>query len=1363
VAGHIGDGQQRPTTACLDENTFAAYFDQRLSAAESARLFAHVDTCAHCARLFGDYARLFSEGGGDAGDAGDARTLLASATDPYVQATLSRGDSGSGSSGSDSDSGPGARAVAPELGLFEFDGYRLVKPIGEGAMGQVYLGHDTLLDRAVAIKFVAAGSPDAATRERFRIEARAIARLQHPNVVAIYRVGELDGRPYLISEYVRGRNLAQLALPLAPARVVRIGLGLSRGLAAAHRRGVLHRDLKPANAILDDDDEVKLLDFGLAKLEPPSAVADTLPARPPVIAAERPAATLDGGAQSPQLTSPGSLVGTPLYMAPEIWLGQVATARSDIYSIGVILFELSAGRMPHREPSVAKLGVQVMSRDAPPLRDVAPTIDPALAAIVDRCLKREPEARFATADELRDAFEQLAGAHAVPLPEGNPYRGLRAFEAEHRGLFFGRGRAVRDLVERLRAESFVLVAGDSGVGKSSLCRAGILPLISDGGFADARRWTALVLLPGRRPATALRAALAPHLGDEAPDGDALALARALRKRQRDQDGLCLFVDQLEELVTLSEPDEAHAFATLIGALLEAQSVRLLATVRGDFLTRLTGLPELAPRLARALYLLQPLPPDGIREAIVGPARHKGVRFESEALVETLVNATAGAEGGLPLLQFALAELWEVRDQAAQVITAASLEKLGGVDGALARHADGVMAALRPAQRRQAQRILAQLVTVAGERRPNSAKRGAEDVPGRGEATRARRSESELGLATPDEHAALEALISGRLVVARESAEGNVFELAHEALIKGWPALRGWLDGAAESRAVKQRLEAAVSEWERLGRPRDAVWTERQLAELAAVDASELRAPEQTFVTASWRALRRVRRRRQAIVLGALVTLTLGWGGVRWRARHDLAARVAVHLERGAAVFDEARRRNRAVEAARALAFAAFDRGEREPAEAAWDGARAQAAEAQTLYANAGEALETALLLDGTRADVKARLVEVLYERALLGERDYQLSERDELLRRMRLYDAGGRMQQRWDAPATLTLTTRPMPARARIDRYISDASRRRIPQRVAEGVTPLGPLTLPPGSYLLTFTQSDGSEVHYPVLLARAESLAVPVTLPPPATVPPDFIYVAPGRFLYGSSADESLRRNFFGTSPIHEMQTGAYLIARYETTFAQWIDYLEHLAANERARRTPKAAMGLEGAISLERLPDGRWHVSLEPTTRRYEARSGELIHYEKRDRRAAQDWLKFPVTGISRDDAEAYARWLDATGRLHGARLCRETEWERAARGADDRMFPHGDFLAPDDANFDETYNKELVAFGPDEVGAHPASRSPFGADDMVGNAWEWVEGAMRGGGLNHGSITNTVVNREIVQQRNSSIGFRLCVSVK
>ncbi|HYO68277.1 MAG TPA: serine/threonine-protein kinase, partial [Archangium sp.] len=547
-----------------------------------------------------------------------------------------------------------------------FDEYRLVRLIGHGATGCVYLAHDTLLDRPVAVKFVRALGAGALAR--FLVEARAAARVQHPHVVTLYRVGQLENHPYLISEFVRGTSLDRLPRPMPWERVLALGRDLARGLGAAHRRGVLHRDIKPANALLTETGEVKLLDFGLAKLLDADAPRDedtppdVLPAPPPALPeldADSVAGSLDG-VDLPSLPA-GMLVGTPYYMSPEAWAGEELTARSDVYSLGLVLYELCAGRGPFRHVPLKELSHAVRTQDARPLAEAVPGVDADFAAVVDRCLHRAPEERFASAVPLLDALELLSRDEwAGAVPEGNPYRGLQAFEAEHRALFFGRRREQREVLNRLRAEPFLLVAGDSGVGKSSLCLAGVLPRLADGALEDGRRWRGVRLIPGRRPAAALAAALAPVLGADEEGlvaslrADPTGLARRLRAHLGAEHGLALYVDQLEELVTLAGDAEAAQAGLALGGLAEGVSgVRVLATCRSDFLTRLTAVPGLGALVPGALYLLRALGPEEIREAVVGPARVKDVRFESEALVDALVASAAG--GGLPLLHFALAE------------------------------------------------------------------------------------------------------------------------------------------------------------------------------------------------------------------------------------------------------------------------------------------------------------------------------------------------------------------------------------------------------------------------------------------------------------------------------------------------------------------------------------------------------------------------------------------------------------------------------------------------------------------------------------------------------------------------------------
>lgn len=281
--------------------------------------------------------------------------------------------------------------------------FRLVRTLGQGAMGQVFLAHDTFLDRLVAVKFLAASESTPAARERFFVEARAVARLQHPNVVTLYRAGEEGGQRYIVSEYVRGQSLEKLKKPQSFQKVLDLALGLARGLATAHQRGVLHRDIKPANTMLTEGGDVKILDFGLAKLVSSQPDAD------PGSETTALAAPVDTGQMSSlALTRTGSLLGTPLYMAPEIWQGRIATARTDVYSLGAMLYELCSGKTPHTAETVPALKELIVGHDAKPLALVAPGVPAKLAVIIDRCLRRDPQERFASGLELRDALEAIA-------------------------------------------------------------------------------------------------------------------------------------------------------------------------------------------------------------------------------------------------------------------------------------------------------------------------------------------------------------------------------------------------------------------------------------------------------------------------------------------------------------------------------------------------------------------------------------------------------------------------------------------------------------------------------------------------------------------------------------------------------------------------------------------------------------------------------------------------------------------------------------------------------------------------------------------------------------------------------------------
>lgn len=1311
----------------------------------------------------------------------------------------------------------------------QFDGYELERLLGRGGMGEVHLARDSLLERPVAIKFISTPQVDAAARQRFLVEARAIARLQHPNVVAIYRIGLVQGYPYLVSEFVRGRSLQAWLRKLEPAALLRAAQDIAGALASAHRQGIIHRDLKPANAIRGQDGRTKLLDFGIAKfvqadgpatsrrsaagsaagaaaaaddgadatppLPPPERAADdsddatpalpppgqaghdgedATPALPPgpqpaaagaggtsgvAEPAADPADWLGAGADAGELTDPGMLMGSPRYAAPELWQGRPASYRSDIYSFGALIYALCSGRPPHPEKDPARLRQQVLSNTVQPLAELRGDLDPAFCAIVDRCLARDPGQRYADGNALRSALARLGGPdHERALPAGNPYRGLRPFEAEHQALFFGRDSEIRMILDRLVADPFVLVVGDSGVGKSSLCRAGVLPRL--GGWLDEqRRWSVARLVPGRHPVAALAGALAGRLDQDERDWarcieqDPGGVGRRLRQALGGDRGLVLFIDQFEELLTQGEPAERAAVGRALAWLAApTPGLRLLAAVRGDFLSRLANLEAFGDELTQAIYFLRPLSAERIREAVRGPARAKGVEFASAELVDELVRSTERAEGGLPLLQFALAELWQARGPG-DTIDEQTLAAVGGVSGALARHADRVLAGLGPAQRDTARGLLLALV--------------------RRDGTRLRRPAEALCAERPGRRAVLDALVRGRLLVARQSEGAYAVEIAHEALVDGWPTLARWLADDAEARQVRERLQQAAADWQRLERDPQLLWSGPQLREAERLDAAALGSAERGFVQAS----RRRRRRRRLVRIGAAVGLPLLvlliWAGLTLQARLERAARIDDRLAQARQQMEAAAGLAAAVEEQRRRALALFDRPEPQAAEARWATCRRDAARLAERYRRTSQLLEATLSLAPERADVRRCFADLLADRARLADRFHDRQRRDELLGRLRLYDRGGRRLAAWRAPARLELALAPVDSEIGLQRVRRRDDGRLIREPVPSDRLAGGGWTLEPGTYRLDARGPGRAPVRQSLLLEPGERRSLRWTLPAAERVPPDMVWVPPGRFLVGTAVSDRQRRDFFHNVPLHPVRTDGYLIARHETTFGQWIAFLESLPPAERRQRTPQLGSGgFKGGLGLERLADGDWRLTLKPADRVYRAREGQAIHYPGRERRARQDWLRLPVVGVSAADAEAYCAWLDRSGRVPGARLCSDLEWERAARGADGRPYPHGWRLRPDDANHDATYGRQPDAIGPDAVGAHPRSASPYGLHDMAGNVWELTRSAYggtgltaRGGAYNFGATSCRAADREEVRPafRDASMGFRVCADLQ
>jgi serine/threonine protein kinase len=267
-------------------------------------------------------------------------------------------------------------------------------------MGEVYKAKDTRLDRTVAIKILpshGAGKPDA--RQRFEREAKAVSSLNHPHICALYDVGRENGIDYLVMEYLEGETLqARLARgPLPVGEVLRYGVQIAEALAQAHRQGVSHRDLKPSNIVLTKKG-AKLLDFGLAKLREPVTGADgtTLTSRPT------------------ELTQKGTILGTFQYMSPEQLEGKEADARSDIFAFGAVLYEMATGRKAFEGKSQASLIAAIMSSEPPPISSLESMSPPALDRVVKKCLEKDPEDRWQSAQDMASELKWISGAEGSP-------------------------------------------------------------------------------------------------------------------------------------------------------------------------------------------------------------------------------------------------------------------------------------------------------------------------------------------------------------------------------------------------------------------------------------------------------------------------------------------------------------------------------------------------------------------------------------------------------------------------------------------------------------------------------------------------------------------------------------------------------------------------------------------------------------------------------------------------------------------------------------------------------------------------------------------------------------------------------------
>jgi len=738
--------------------------------------------------------------------------------------------------------------------------YELIRELGRGGMGQVFLARDNRLARRVAIKFLSAGAKRFG--DRFQVEARATAQCSHEHIVAIYDVDEYLGLPYMVLEYVEGTTLAKLMeykrIPVA--QTVELIVPVVRALVRAHEANIIHRDLKPENIIVTGAGTVKVLDFGVAKLFTPDDSSGRR-RRPPT------PSDLDQ-------SHVGSMAGTLPYMSPEQLGTDDVDHRSDLWALGIILYEMLAGKHPLEPVTQGRLFGAAAHLDEPmPPLDV-PGLPDRMVQIVARCLAKRKTDRYATAAELCADLEPLLPSRTGRSLAGDesPYPGLTAFQESDANRFFGRKQDIASMVAKLRDQPLVGVVGPSGVGKSSFVRAGVVPALKSSG----EPWEVLIVRPGRYPLAALASSIE-QLRDTRDSDPVIAedptfllrnepgtFGAKLRNRaRRRRTQILVFVDQHEELYTLvSDAQERMAFTACLAGAGDDPSgpVRVVVAMRSDFLDRAAEDRRFVEELTRGLLFLQPPSRAGLEEALTHPLEMVGFNFEGgvvHAMLETL-EATPGA---LPLLQFSAAKLWDARDKQRRVLTRDSYLAMGGVAGALATHADEVLAAFSAPDQKVVRSVFQRLVTP--------------------ERTRALVDVADLRDVSPDVDRVIANLVGARLLVIQTRGDGGgAVEIVHESLIKSWPQLQRWLDENQEDAAYLAQVRAAAKQWDAKGRPQGLLWRGEAMEEARLWRSryhGELPAREDDFlrevIALGTRATRIKRRLVVAgfIVLGALGT------------------------------------------------------------------------------------------------------------------------------------------------------------------------------------------------------------------------------------------------------------------------------------------------------------------------------------------------------------------------------------------------------------------------------------------------------------------------------------------------------------
>lgn len=384
--------------------------------------------------------------------------------------------------------------------------YRLDRELGHGGMGTVYQGYDVLLDRVVAVKLLTSKKLGKEGKERLLGEARAVAKLNHPNIVSVYDAGESDDMPFVVMEYIIGKSLYE-ETPKSKQQILRTVIQVCDALEEAHTHGIIHRDLKPENVIMTEGGLAKLTDFGLAR-----SVAS-------------------------RMSQDGALTGTVFYISPEQALGKPLDARSDLYALGVMLYEFCTGQLPFTAEDQLAVIAQHIHQDPIPPRELAEDISQEVEAIILRLMAKQPDARFGSAGELRAALEELLSSEDKSSQK--PHHNLPVFLTR----FIGRERELKHIREWVGSERLLTLTGVGGTGKTRLALEALRTIVDD--FRDGV-W--LVELSAISDEAQMTRAIASVLGAREQSGQLLidTLKTHIGQRQ-----MVLILDNCEHLIESS--------------------------------------------------------------------------------------------------------------------------------------------------------------------------------------------------------------------------------------------------------------------------------------------------------------------------------------------------------------------------------------------------------------------------------------------------------------------------------------------------------------------------------------------------------------------------------------------------------------------------------------------------------------------------------------------------------------------------------------------------------------------------------------------------------------------------------------------